>query len=170
MPPGQVVFSVKASIAIQKSRSEHPPLELLFDSTAQPLPAGARASSVLGRQLLYRIGSVYVDMKVDTIDRPERVLLVGQMLDSARPGHPLEGIPVSLLERRRSVAQTLSNDHGEFRLEFDAKDELKLLLSLDRRHPVHLLVITKDSSGTAPPEKGRHAKAAVGASSTRHHS
>jgi hypothetical protein len=170
MSPDQIVLSVKASFAIQKATKNGvtQPSELLFDSMAQPLPPGARASVVSGRQLLYRIGSVYVDMEIDRKANSARAALVGQMLDSARPGHPLAGIPVALHERGRSIANTLSNDNGEFRLEFDVKNDLKLLLSMDRRHPVHLPITNSSlESSTSSPGKRRKATAGAGTSSTR---
>ena len=164
MPADQIVLSVKASIAIQtntKNDAAHAS-ELLFDSSAQPLPPGARTSVVSGRQLLYRIGSVYVDMEIDRKSNSARAALVGQMLDSARPGHPLAGVPVALCEKGRSVARTQSNDNGEFRLEFDVKNGLKLLLSMDRRHPVHLPLTDMGlESNTSSPGKRRKASAGV---------
>src|SRR5690348_6721219 len=135
MPADQIVLSVKASIAIQKGTRNGTTSELLFDSMAQPLPPGARASVVSGRQLLYRIGSVYVDLEIDRNDNSQRVAMVGQMLDSARPGRPLAGIPVALYEKRRNVARTVSNDNGEFRLEFELKKDLTLALSMDGKQP-----------------------------------
>src|SRR5690348_984198 len=65
MPPAQVVLTVNASFAIEKDGNNQSPLEILFDSKAQPLPAGARSSFVGDRQVLYRVGSVYVDMEFE---------------------------------------------------------------------------------------------------------
>jgi len=53
MPADQIVLSVKASFVIEKGNKEGNASELLFDSAAQPLPPGARASVISGRQLLY---------------------------------------------------------------------------------------------------------------------
>src|SRR6185312_5479242 len=104
MSPAQVVLTVNASLAIEKDGNSHSPVEILFDSTAQPLPAGARSSFVSDRQVLYRIGSVYVDMEFERHGNSPRWRVVGQMLDSARPGRPLTGVPVSIMERGRNVA------------------------------------------------------------------
>lgn len=163
MSPAQVVLTVNASLAIEKDGNSHNPLEILFDSTAQPLPAGARSSFVSDRQVLYRVGSVYVDMEFDRQGTSQRWRVVGQMLDSARPGRPLTGVPICLMERGRNVARTLSNDNGEFRLEFDASSELKLELSIDRRHPVHLpIIVTQAQAETQSIGKKRKATAGVG--------
>lgn len=164
MSPDHVVLTVKASIAIQKaSANQAGEFELLFDSFVQPLPPGARTSVVSGRQLLYRIGSVYVDMEVDKKANSDRVSLVGQMLDSSRPGHPLAGIPVALFERRRNIARTSSNDNGEFHLEFDMRSELRLCVSIDSRRPVHLPITCTESKLSSPShEKKRRMSAGVG--------
>lgn len=162
MSPAQVVLTVNASIAIEKDGSSRNPLEILFDSSAQPLPAGVRSSFVGDRQVLYRVGSVYVDMEFDRQDNSQRWRVVGQMLDSARPGRPLTGVPVCLIERGRNIARTLSNDNGEFRLEFDATRELKLELSIDRRHPVHLPIRVSQPQ-TEAKQLGKKRKASAGA-------
>ena len=170
MPADQIVLSVKASFVIEKGNKEANTSELLFDSSAQPLPPGARVSVISGRQLLYRIGTVYVDMEMDRMANSERVALVGQMLDSARPGHPLAGIPVSLHEKGRSVARTLSNDNGEFRFEFNIKKELTLLVSIDGRHTVRLPLTKIDVESTvSSPGKRRKATAGAGAGSIAPH-
>jgi hypothetical protein len=160
MPPDQIVLSVEASFAIQKAG---PPsvFELLFDSLAQPLPAGARNSATFGRQLLFRIGAVYIDMELDKKANSDHASLVGQMLDSSRPGHPMAGIPVVLLDRRRRVAHTSSNDNGEFHLEFDMKNDLKLSVSVDHRR-VHL-PITNGSTEATTGSHGKKRKATAGA-------
>jgi hypothetical protein len=167
MSPDRIVLSVNASFAIKKrvkTNSTHF-LELLFDSKAQSLPPGARASGVSGRQLLYRIGTVYIDMEIDRGSNSDRASLVGQMLDSARPGHPLAGIPVTLHGRGGSVARTFSNDNGEFRLEFEIKSDLKLSLAVDRKHTVHLPLTNLElQSDAGSIGKRRKAMAGIGAS------
>ena len=170
MPADRIVLSVKASIAIRRQAETNPAecFELLFDSKAQALPPGARASAVRGRQLLYRIGSVYVDIQLDKNGDSDRALLVGQMLDSARPGHPMAGIPVALHERGRSIAHTVSNDNGEFHLEFIAKNDLRLCLAMDRRHPVHLPITNLEApSGADSSSKSQDTSA--GADSIAQH-
>jgi len=112
--------------------------ELLFDSFGQPAMAGARASVASARQLLYRVGTVYVDMRVDSEVNSERAALVGQMLDSARPGHPVSGVPVVLLDGRKNVASAISNNNGEFQIEFLLKNNLRLSVTVGDGAPVYL--------------------------------
>jgi predicted anti-sigma-YlaC factor YlaD len=77
-PPNGIVRTVKAYFQAEQQRAQRPKaaFELLFDSLAQPMIAGARASVASARQLLYRVGTVYVDMRVDSELNSERAALV----------------------------------------------------------------------------------------------
>jgi hypothetical protein len=138
-PPEGIVRAVKAHFGLTQVASRKlSTFELLFDTFAQPMAAGARASVASARQLLYRVGTVYVDMRVDTEGNSDRASLVGQMLDSAKPGHPVAGVPVELLEGQKSVTSTSSNHNGEFQLEFAVRNNLRLAVAVDHAHPVYL--------------------------------
>jgi hypothetical protein len=115
-----------------------PVFELLFDSLAQIGNEGIRTSIIVSRQLLFRIGSVFVDLEVDKEVNSDRVSLTGQMVDSANPGHPPVGIPVALLQRGKRIVQTSSNDNGEFQLDFAMRRNLKLQVTINRDRPVRL--------------------------------
>lgn len=138
-PPEGIVRAVKAYFELEQQRTESSGIfELLFDSFAQPTLAGARASVASARQLLYRVGSVYVDMRVDSETNSDRAALVGQMLDSAHPGHPVVGVPVILMDGRKSLVSTISNNNGEFHLEFLLKSNLRLSVAVGDKSPVYL--------------------------------
>jgi len=139
-PPDGIVRVVKAYFEIERQRLAEPAgiFELLFDSFAQPVAAGTRASVASARQLLYRVGSVYVDMRVDSETNSDRAALVGQMLDSAHPGHPVAGVPVILMDGRKSLVSTVSNNNGEFHLEFLLKNNLRLSVTVGDKSPVYL--------------------------------
>jgi Putative zinc-finger len=139
-PPAGIVRIVKAYFETQQHEATERKgvFELLFDSLAQPVVAGARASVASARQLLYRVGTVYVDMRVDSEVNSERAALVGQMLDSARPGHPVSGVPVILLDGRKNVASAVSNNNGEFQIEFMIKNNLRLSVTVGDGSPVYL--------------------------------
>ena len=79
-----------------------------------------------------------MDLEVDKEVNSDRVSLTGQMVDSANPDHPPVGVPIVLLQRGKRIVQTLSNDNGEFQLDFVMKRNLKLQVSVSRNHPVHL--------------------------------
>ena len=155
-PPDGIVRVAKAYFGTQEHRREHTKsvVEVLFDSIQQPLTAGARSSVASARQLLYRVGTVYVDMRVDSEVHSEQAALVGQMLDSAHPGHPVAGVAVILMDGRKSVASTISNNHGEFHLEFLMKSNLRLSIAVGDASPVYL-PITGVEERKRPPIANR---------------
>lgn len=138
MPGKMVLAGGHCEIASATLSEPNSVLELLFDSSTQSCADGVRTSVISARQLLYRIGAVFVDLEVATQRDSRRASLVGQMLDSGNPGHPPAGVPVVLLDQRRRVASTSSNDYGEFQLEFAMKDNLKLRVAVNGGKPVHL--------------------------------
>ena len=138
---------------VNRSRSpEEVTYEVLFDTQEQAASDGIRNSVIAARQLLFRIGSVFVDLEFGRESDSNRASIIGQMLDSSRPGHPPSGIRIALLDRDRPVASASSNDHGEFRLQFVLKDNLKLCVELDRDKPVHLPIT--DTSGEKSRSSG----------------
>src|SRR6185312_2771581 len=155
-PPAGIVQIAKASFATEQNRipQSKTAFELLFDSLAQPVAAGARASVASARQLLYRVGTVYVDMRVDSETNSERAALVGQMLDSAHPGHPVSGVPVILMDGRKNVASTVSNNNGEFHMDFVLKSNLRLSVTVGDASPVYL-PITGVEDRKRPPMASR---------------
>ena len=153
-PPAGIAQMAKAYFRTEQNRvpQSTTAFELLFDSLAQPVAAGARASVASARQLLYRVGTVYVDMRVDSESNSERAALVGQMLDSAHPNHPVAGVPVVLLDGRKNVASTISNNNGEFHLEFDLKNNLRVSVTVGDLAPVYLPItgISQRKRSTTP--------------------
>jgi hypothetical protein len=156
-PPEGIVRAVKAYFGTQQDRAYQPKglIELLFDSLAQPVTAGARASVASARQLLYRVGTVYVDMRVDSEGNSEQAALVGQMLDSAHPGHPVAGVPVVLMDGRKNVASTISNNNGEFHLAFLIKNNLRLSITVGDASPVYLPITgVEERKRSSMPSRG----------------
>ena len=100
--------------------------ELMFDSLLQPAMVGVRAGESTGRQLLYKQGSCFIDMRVEQKSGADRVSLVGQVLDSSAPEGCFKNIPVYLLRRQDRIAKTETNDADEFHLEFKLESNLQL--------------------------------------------
>lgn len=149
-PPDSAVRAVKAEFEISGlAGAKAGILELLFDSVLQPMTAGARASVASARQLLYRIGPVYLDLRVDSEPNSERSSLVGQMLDRSNPERPITGVSVVLLAGQKNIARTSSNGNGEFHLEFAMRSNLRLSVAVDPMHPVYLPITTGQQRNTA---------------------
>jgi hypothetical protein len=100
---------------------------VLFDSLSQPLLAGVRASGAVARQVVYEAEGLTVDLRFDLVVPSGKVSAVGQILDTRIPHERLIGSPVVVwTENGQLVATTTANSYGEFQLEFEARDDLRL--------------------------------------------
>jgi anti-sigma factor RsiW len=92
---------------------------------------GVRASPGLaGTHLLFREGTVLLDMCVRPVRASESVSLMGQVVDSAQLNVRLEDRQVSVVRASSSLAQTSTNEFGEFHLEFEPGEDLLLVVEL----------------------------------------
>jgi DNA-binding NarL/FixJ family response regulator len=92
---------------------------LVFDSFLQPSLAGVRSSRPTVRRLLYESDSLAADLSLEAQRDSQRIMLVGQVMDAAKPEPQLSSIPVVLqgLTGLMDIART--NEWGEFRFEFN---------------------------------------------------
>lgn len=133
-PPGAAVQAVKASFRVRKvvpfpsGRLDLATLQ--FDSDRQPVAAGMRSGHAMARQLLYRSGSVCIDMRMQPTPGSESIVLVGQLLDSMNPGQGISGIPVSLLSKGDAVSQKRTNHLGEFDFGLETGGDLQLVFGI----------------------------------------
>lgn len=95
-------------------------LTLTFDSW-QMVPVGARSGPDRTRRMVFRAGSIDVDLEIEPIGGPrgretQRVIR-GQILDSGVPGgRTFRTGEVKLLRGRRAVACVALNERGDFTL------------------------------------------------------
>jgi CheY-like chemotaxis protein len=99
---------------------------LISDSFRDPLPAGVRGLHDQSRRLLYAAGSITVDLLIEPKAGSNRVALVGQILDSAKPDRRFDGVPVTLQGWKSSVARTTAEEFGEFHLDFNFESNISL--------------------------------------------
>jgi hypothetical protein len=133
-PPAWALQAVIASFRQQKSnkvaKAKFELANLVFDSVLQPLAVGVRSSASVVRQLLYRSGTMCIDMRMQPKPGSQTMVLIGQLLDSANPDHGLSGIPVSLLCKGDMLSQSETNAVGEFDFGLTAADHLQLVFGL----------------------------------------
>jgi len=129
-PPDDVMARVKAHFAVHR-----PPgllervangVSLVFDSFRQPVLAGVRAAGSSPRQLLYKAGRYLIRLQVEREGDADRLSVVGQIVDEANPKNPIEALPVLLLSDKDTLDRTVTNILGEFRLESDPSESLRL--------------------------------------------
>lgn len=116
-PPEGAVRAIKAAFeASGRSRTKKPAgvLETLFDSFRQPALAGARASGMRTRQVLYRAEPYEIDVQIEATPSGQRLVVTGQVLNVSRAETVGREIPVLLSNGRGQVVRTVTNEHGEF--------------------------------------------------------
>jgi hypothetical protein len=136
-PPAYALQAVKTSFILHKTFSakenkgkKFEIARLLFDSALQPVTVGVRGTASVVRQLLYRSGSLCIDMRMQPKPGSQSMVLIGQVLDSAKPDHGISGIPVSLLCKGDTLSQSRTNDVGEFDFGVTAADHLQLVFGV----------------------------------------
>jgi hypothetical protein len=134
-PPADVVRVVKsqfAAVAPEKSFG----FRLLFDSSLAPVPAGMRGS-VAARQFLYETDEYYIDLRVEPHREAQQAALVGQVLN--RKGkRAAAGLAVLLQDGKRPIAETSTNQFGEFQFEFSATNSLSISVRRDKSDAIVL--------------------------------
>lgn len=109
---------------------------LVFDSAQGPLPAGIRGAFASARQLLYKSGSVCIDLRLQPRPGSDSTVLIGQLLDSASPGLGLGDIPVSLVCEGGMVASNKTNNSGEFDFAFQTPGRTQLIFGIGKRKTI----------------------------------
>jgi hypothetical protein len=105
--------------------------QLVYDSFRDPLPAGLRAED-RPSQIRFEAGPYSLDLHLnrERVDRERsaaaRMVLVGQIAHRGEPDKRLPLLPVLLVKGRRVVASSVSNEWGEFHLEYDPRARVRL--------------------------------------------
>jgi hypothetical protein len=87
---------------------------LVFDSFARPAEAGARSADMSDRQLLYRTDEFGIDLQIASAEKPD-AQLTGQILcEKDLTFESVKQLPVTLLSQGKAVANTFTNERGEF--------------------------------------------------------
>jgi len=150
-PPAWAVEAVNNSFALRNvipfPEGKLELASLLFDSALQPIAAGMRGSSPVVRQLLYKSGSVCIDMRMQPKPGSDSLVLMGQLLDSAKPDRGVSGIPVSLLCEGDTVSRAKTNDVGEFDFGLTALDHLQLVFGIGSSRTIIVPVPDGASAG-----------------------
>jgi hypothetical protein len=144
-PPTDVVRVVKSQFAAAAPKKSAG-LRLLFDSSLAPVPAGMRGS-VAARQFLYETDEYYIDLRVEALRveavhaEPHReahqAALVGQVLN--RTGkRAAQGLAVLLQDGKRPIAETSTNQFGEFQFEFEATNSLSISVRREKSDAIVL--------------------------------
>ena len=107
---------------------------LIFDSFREPLPDGVRNSERTTRRLVYECGPLSLDLSFEPKKDSPLIEAVGQIVDSTNLGHPLEGVLVVLQGRKGPIALVMTNEFGEFRVEFEGETMITVELETSKSY------------------------------------
>jgi DNA-binding NarL/FixJ family response regulator len=99
---------------------------LVFDSLLQSSLAGTRSSQPTVRRLLYETDSLVADLSLEGQKDSQRITLVGQVLDGAKPEPHMSRVPVVLQGLAGVMGIAKTNEWGEFRFEFNFEPGVSL--------------------------------------------
>jgi hypothetical protein len=114
---------------------------LLFDSFRSPLLAGVRSAESASQQLLYGAGDYRIDVRIEPQMDSEKVVLIGQVLNSADPAERLAALPVNLLKGRKILAESVTSQFGEFQIECGLEECFRLTVLLPGGREVSLQLV-----------------------------
>jgi hypothetical protein len=129
-PPEDTLRNAKAAVRFQMPKEDIQYMKiaskLLFDSQLQPQWVGVRSGESEVRQLLFESGDFNVDIRIELMEDTLKVALIGQVLNASNLEGQIMAAPVTLLSGIHRVAETVTNQFGEFRLEFILEEGLQL--------------------------------------------
>jgi hypothetical protein len=140
-PEDAVKFAKRAFRAHLPSRKQSAAgrfAELIFDSFSQPALQGVRSGQTNARHLVYRADDILIDLQLDATADPSKMSLVGQVMDSGDIEKGIQRVPVLLLYGRHTLAETETNQFGEFRLECEAGKSLQVSVGITGRKDVFI--------------------------------
>jgi hypothetical protein len=139
MPPEDRVRMMRVEFQARNRSQKTEPImaKLIFDTLTQPLTAGIRSAAATARQLVYEAEGLTVDVRLDAQPQSKTVFGVGQILDQRMPLVPSTEASVTLwTEKGLPLAEIRPNQFGEFHLEFEAQDNLRLSITVLGRTPI----------------------------------
>jgi hypothetical protein len=102
--------------------------ECVFDSFLSPAPVGIRGSAPGPRQLVYEAGGYLIDLQLEQLASGPGAL-TGQVVHAWTEG-ATRGAEVVLVQEKFVVGQTVANSIGEFQLDCDYSENLKICLGI----------------------------------------
>jgi len=132
-PPKDVVRVAKLEYAARAFEKSRQPVlaTLVFDTFAQPALAGIRSAGAAARQMVYEAEGLAVDLRFDGQPSAKKIYLTGQVLDKQIPRTPLCDTAVILwTDRGLALAETTANAFGEFNLELEPQNNLRLSIQV----------------------------------------
>jgi len=133
-PPDEALRQVKGDFALRRPKGLLDKVAeqaaIVFDSWRQPQVAGVRTAGGSPRQLLYKAGRYMIRLRLEPTADTERMSIVGQLVDEHHSPAAVQDIAVLALKGGKTLDRTLTNHLGEFVLEPDAAENLRLCVGV----------------------------------------
>jgi hypothetical protein len=142
-PPAVAVRLTKLEFAARQSGEVKPPVfaNLTFDTFAKPALAGIRSAAASARQMLYETEGLVVDLRFDRSPASKFVHATGQVLGKREPVSAVAEATVMLwTSKGLPIAETKTNAFGEFNLEFEPQNGLRLSIHAHRQATVRVFL------------------------------
>jgi hypothetical protein len=123
-----------------KSQETGGPVQLLFDSIAQPAAKGIRSAAMGARQILYRAEPYQIDIQIALQPERNRLLVTGQLLDVGHPEVTGRDVQVTLSDGCGNIVNTVTNQFGEFGGEVNNSGDLELSFLGRTGKPIFILL------------------------------
>jgi hypothetical protein len=143
-PPESTVRRVKLEFAVRQLRdqAETADAHVVFDTFSGAMAFGIRSATAAPRQMVYEADGHTVDLRFDRQPNSNRVQLTGQVLGSERFGTVLGRVPVMVCtDRGILLAESTTNALGEFQLQFEAQDQLKLSIWVTSKKLIRIALV-----------------------------
>jgi hypothetical protein len=130
--PPELVAAAEAIFAERRQAKpsflERIAARLIYDNIGEFQPSGARAGETVTRQVAFDAGDYYLDLTLG--GDSTHCSLVGQFASKKAPSTPQADVPVLLLAGDTVVRRTVTNEFGEFSLDYRPRRNLRLCLPL----------------------------------------
>ncbi len=136
--PAHVVHNAMAIFALrgldQVQMSIGSIARLVFDSFSQPALQGVRSEQRSDvRHMLYDVDGYVIDLQLEHERGMAAVSMIGQIHQSTDSGEPASSMPITLRSKEQVIAATISNQFGEFAMQYLPQSSLCLHLGTEGR-------------------------------------
>lgn len=128
------------------------PARLVFDTADYPLRAGLRRRDITSRHQIYRSEELCLDLRVER-EPQGRAALIGQLADLDRPLTACPDLPVFLQSEGELLARSVTNQWGEFQLEYEPRSPMTLYVALRGERLLELRVDRRTTRRGNEPAK-----------------
>jgi len=125
--PQDLVRLAKLQFIVDAPQPQDSWAGLVFDTATQPAAAGVRGGLIHARQVIYEAESLTVDLRFERKISGNAISVAGQVLDRQEPlSWVSDAIVVLWTDKGRMVSKTEVNECGEFQLEFEPQNQLRI--------------------------------------------